>query len=265
MVVTGIVLDFLRIPYVEGLVVMIIALLIIRLGLKNVWSAVLILMDANTDPELQSQIEATISAIDGIEDVYDVKIRRAGPFTMLECAIAAAPWISLHKAHELADEVEAAVKEAHPRIESVFVHVEPSKGKAPTAIMPVREMKGFDSRIHGHFGRAPYFVVIRMDSEGAEIEDFYRNEFLNEQDKVHIGVKVARVVIRHGIKLVFTARIGEISFHMLKDRFVDILKAEEGATVQDVVDRYRKGQGEPLTMPHPAEESEAEQHETDSR
>jgi cation diffusion facilitator family transporter len=266
MVMAGITLGYLRIPYVEGLVVMIIALLIIRLGAKNVWLSVLILMDANIEPGLQSEIEATVSVLDGVDDVHDIKIRQSGPFTMVECEIAAAPWITLHKAHDLADIVEAAIKERHPRIESVFVHVEPSAEKASTAIIPVKDMLGLDSVIHGHFGRAPYFVVVRIDSEGLEIEDFYRNEFLSESDKVHIGVKVAKVIIRHGIKLVFAARIGEISFLMLKNRFIDIMKAEEGTTVREVIDKYRKGEIKPLTIPHPAEESELEHmknHETE--
>jgi cation diffusion facilitator family transporter len=261
MVMAGITLDYLRIPYVEGLVVIIIALLIIRLGAKNVWLSVLILMDSNIDPKLQSEIEEAVSALDGVEDVHDVKIRQSGPFTMVECEVAAAPWISLHKAHDLADIVEAAIKERYPRIESVFVHTEPSKGKAPTAIIPVKDMKGLDSAVHGHFGRAPYFIVVRIDSEGLEIEDFYHNEFLDEPEKVHIGVKVARVIIRHGIRLVFTARIGEISFHMLKDQFIDILKVEEDATVQEIVDKYRKGEIESLAVPHPSEESEMERME----
>ena len=41
----------------KGSVVMLIALLIIRLGAKNVWTPILILLDANLDPELRAEIE----------------------------------------------------------------------------------------------------------------------------------------------------------------------------------------------------------------
>ena len=257
-VTTGIMLNYLRIPLVEGLVVIVIALLIVRLGAKNVWRSILVLMDANLDPKLQSKIEETIHLIDGILDVHDVKIRQSGPFTMVECEITAVPWISLHKAHDLADRVEAAVKERYPRIESVFVHVEPSRREVVTAIVPVSETKGLDSLVHGHFGRAPYFIIMRLGPDSVEIEDFYRNEFLGEPERVHIGVKVAKAIIKHGLALVFTARIGEISFHMLKDHFIKVLKAEKGATVRETIEKYRRGEIETIATPHPVEESEME-------
>ena len=85
---------------------MLIALLIIRLGVKNIWTPILILMDANLDPELQAEIEEKISAIDGVKGVGDVKIRQSGPFKMVECNIATSPSFSVYKAHELADKVE---------------------------------------------------------------------------------------------------------------------------------------------------------------
>ena len=49
-----------------------------------------------------------------------------------------------------------------------------------TIIIPVKEMNGLDSKIHGHFGRAPYFIILKLDDKGgAEIEDFYHNRFWN--------------------------------------------------------------------------------------
>ena len=181
-----------------------------------------------------------------------------GPFTMVECDIAAAPWISLQKAHELANRVESSVKERHSRVDSVFVHVEPSRKKSVSAVFPVSDMKGLDSRLHGHFGQAPYFLVVRLGPEGVEIEDVYRNESLSEPGQVHVGVRVARAIIGHGADVVFAVLIGEISFHMLKDRFIDVLHAGQGTTARETIEKYRRGEVTPLITPHPSEESEIE-------
>jgi len=256
-VLVGILLAHAKIPYIEGLIVMFIAVLIIRLGIMNIWTPMLILLDANLDPRLQEAIEDRISRIDGIKRVHDVKIRQSGPFRMVECNIATKASASVFKAHELANMVEKIVEDEFKEIESVFVHVEPARQHTLSAIVPVKEMNGMDSRVHGHFGRAPYFMILKLDDAGtAEIEDFYYNEFLAKKDNIHVAVKVIKVIIRHDLDIVFTPRIGEIAFHMLKDNFVDIYRVEEGSIVSDIVKRYHEGSIEPINGPHPAEESE---------
>ena len=105
-VLGGILLAHARIPYIEGCIVMLIALLIIRLGVKNIWTPILILLDANLDPKLQAEIEKKISVMDGVKGVNDVKMRQSGPFKMVECNIATGPSVSVYKAHELADKIE---------------------------------------------------------------------------------------------------------------------------------------------------------------
>lgn len=255
-VLAGILLAYAKIPYVEGSIIILISLLIFKLGLENAWNSLLVLMDANLDPQLQSEIEAKVNEIYGVKGGCEVKLRQSGPFKMVECTIETSPTLSLYRAHELANKAEDFITKNYEHVESVFIHVEPSKRKTVSAIIPVKDMNGLDSKVHGHFGRAPYYVILKLNGDNTEIEDFYYNEFLGE--KKHIGVKVIRTIIRYKIDLLFTSKIGEISFHMLKDNFVDIYRVEEGLLVQDIIERYRNGQIKPLTTPtHPVEESQA--------
>jgi cation diffusion facilitator family transporter len=254
-VMTGIILTYARIPYVEGSVVIIIASLIVWLGIKNVWISILALMDANLDQKLQSEIELIISRLRGVKEIREIKIRQSGPFKMVECEIATSPFISVYKAHHLSDEIERLIKIAYREIESIFVHVEPSKKDIISAIIPVEDMDALQSKVHGHFGRAPYFIIIKLSGDQIEIEDFYLNEFLGEE--IHIGVKVIKAVIGHGLDVLFTAQIGELSFHMLKDNFVDIYRVQEHMTVQEVLNDYRADKLAQITAPtHGLEESQ---------
>lgn len=255
-VLTGLLLAYNRVPYGEGAVVMLIALLIIRLGLKNVWMPILILMDANLDPELQQEIQGQLLKMMGVKGVGGVKIRQFGPFKMVECIITTSPSLTVYKAHELADQVEERVIKTYDGIESVFVHIEPSKQTDLSIIIPVGDINGLDSKVFGHFGRAPYFIILKLNSNGLEIEDFYYNEFIKTKDRIHVGVKVIKAVIKHNLDIVFTPKIGEISFHMLKDHFLDLYRAEEGSTVLETIEKFGNHQSEPITAPHPAEESE---------
>ncbi|MBI4763302.1 MAG: cation diffusion facilitator family transporter [Deltaproteobacteria bacterium] len=255
-VLAGLLLTHARILYVEGAVVMLIALLIFRIGLENVWTSLLILMDANLDPQMQQEIENKIINLKGVRGVKGVKIRQVGPFKMVDCVLTTSPSLTVFKAHELADQVEELVMKTYDGIESVFVHIEPSKQKGRSVIIPVGDINDLDSRVYGHFGRAPYFIILKLDNNGLEIEDFYYNEFFKEKDRIHVGIKVINAVIKHNLDIVFTPRIGEIAFYMLKDHFVDIYRAEEGSTVREIIEKFRNDQIEPITAPHPAEESE---------
>jgi len=100
-------------------------------------------------------------------------------------------------------------------------------------------------------------VILKLHDTGtAEIEDFYYNEFLEKKDQIHIAVKVIKVIIKHDLDIVFTTKIGEIAFHMLKDNFIDIFGTEEDITVGEVVKQFREGRLQMIAGPHPAEESE---------
>ncbi|MDY6967667.1 MAG: cation diffusion facilitator family transporter [Spirochaetota bacterium] len=256
-VLLGLLLAYAKIPYIEGSIIILISFLIIKLGLTNAWTSLLFLMDANLDPKLQTEIENKINEIYGVKGESEVKIRQSGPFKMVECRIETSPSLPLYRAHELADKVEDYVMKNYEHIESVFIHIEPSIGKSISAIIPVHEINGLDSKVYEHFGRAPYFVILRLKNSDVEIEDFYYNEFIKETK--HIGIKVIRAVIKYKLDLLFTSRIGEISFYMLKDNFVDIYRISKDLTVKEVIDKYLKNEFKQIYEPtHTVEESQIE-------
>ena len=113
------------------------------------------------------------------------------------------------------------------------------------------------SHVYGHFGRAPYFIIVRFNENDLEIEDFYYNEFLDE--KKHIGIKVIKAIIKYKLDVLFASQIGEISFYMLKDKFIDIYEIEEGATLKEVIEKYRGNQLKQITAPtHSVEDAQVE-------
>jgi cation diffusion facilitator family transporter len=262
-VLFGILMAYWQIRYVEGAIIILISLLILKLGLESAWRSLLVLLDANLDEPLQRQIEETLLDIPGVKDVEDIKIRQAGPFRMVELKFAANPSISIYQAHGIADEVEQRVSRKFTTVESVFVHVEPSHHDKIRAIVPVSEINGLDSRVYGHFGRAPYYVILSIGEKEAVIEDFYLNEFLDR--KRHIGLNVVKVIIQYDLDMLFTSRIGEIAFSMLKKSFIDIYRIEgENLTVKTVVELYRQNRLTRILEPtHSIEEAEVEARERD--
>ena len=253
-VLAGIWLAYLQIPLVEGFIIVLISFLIFKLGIESVWMSLLAIMDANLDPALTSAIEKKINEIYGVKGTSEVKIRQSGPFKMVECKIQTSPTLPLYRAHELADKTEDSITKTYEDVESVFIHVEPSRRNVVSAIIPVKNIDGVNSKVHGHFGRAPFYIILRMADKETEIEDFYYNEFLDE--KKHIGIKVIKAVIKYKLDTLFTCQIGELSFYMLKDNFVDIYKIDENSTAKEVIEKYHSNRLEKIVTPtHSLDES----------
>ncbi len=254
-VLLGILMLYWQIPYAEGIAIIIISILIIKLGLENIWQSLLVLLDANLEPELRQNIERAILKVPGVKSINDCKIRQAGPFQMLELKFTANPSISNYQAHAISVEIENSIRTEFDSVESISIHAEPSHRKDVKVIVPVADINGLDSVIYGHFGRAPYFAVLKMKGDIFEIEDFYLNEFLKL--KHHIGIKVINVIIQYDLDMLFTNQIGEISFYALKENFIDIYRiGEENSTIKQGIELYKQNKLSRITAPtHTVEDS----------
>jgi len=61
---------------------------------------------------------------------------------------------------------------------------------------------------------------------------------------------VVKVIVNYGLDMLFTAQIGEITFYMLKDNFVDIYQIKgANLTVNDVLIQYQQNQLSRITKP----------------
>lgn len=247
-VLIGIVFVYAQIPFVEGIIILVIAGLIIKLGIETAWKSIMILMDADMDVELKIEIEKKLNRINGIKDVDGLKIRQSGPYKIVDCIIKTDAAQTLYKSHELADIVENMLLTTYDQIESVFIHVEPERKSNETAVIPVLDKKGLESRLYKHFGRAPYFMILNLGNGRIEIDTYITNDFLDK--KGHIGLNVVKSIIDYKISLSFASSIGEIAFHYLKNNYVDIFQVDEEMKVKEIVNLYRMKKLDPFTRPH---------------
>ena len=246
-VLIGIVFVYVRIPYVEGAIIILIAGLILKLGIETAWKSVMILMDADMDTDLKKEIEEKLCRIEGVTGVADVKIRQSGPFKMVNCIIKTIPSLILYKSHELADIAENMLLTEYGNIESVFIHVEPEKEIVETAVIPIQDKNGLESKLHQYFGRAPYFIIVNLGKERIDIDSYIVNDFLDK--KGHIGLSVVKSMVDCSIHLLFVSSIGEISFHMLKNHYIDIFKVDKEMKVKEIISLYKEKKLEPMIKP----------------
>ncbi|WP_244490844.1 cation diffusion facilitator family transporter [Aureimonas frigidaquae] len=109
----------------DPLMAALVALNILREGLKVVTSSLSGLMDQAMDPGELEEVRGIISAhADGALEVHDLRTRHAGPAFFIEFHMVVPSGMTVGTAHVICDRIEARLQERF-RGANVLIHVEP--------------------------------------------------------------------------------------------------------------------------------------------
>jgi len=127
-----------RIPYIEGIIIFGISFLILKIGFEAAKNALFALMDVSPGEEIEKRVGRAIESVAGIEGFYGLRLRQAGPFVFGEAKVGIRRFVNVQRAHEIASDVERAVKQKVPQIDSFNVHVEPFQSDFRHLVIPVK-------------------------------------------------------------------------------------------------------------------------------
>jgi cation diffusion facilitator family transporter len=230
----GILLSYFNIRYVESVVGTGLSLMIVKIGYQNAKIAIYSLMDASLDKDLEKNIKKTILQIKNIKDVSNLKLRQSGLFIFGEISIKLLENINVKRAHDISDLIENEVKAKFSEIESLSIHVEPYTLDTMKILLPIIEDNGMRSEIVDHFGRAKHFLFVSVKDK--KIISHYIKENIYTKEKIRAGLSSAKNILDEKVNVLLTKKIGEISFHTLRDNFVDIYTVKSNNANQAVID-----------------------------
>ena len=233
----GILAAYYQIPYIEGLITIIISFLILKIGLTALKDSVFSLMDVSPGREIENKVIKAIESIPGIEDFFDLRLRKSGPFILGEIKVGIRKFIDVEKAHEMADKVEKEIKKRVPQIESFMVHIEPFKSDWHHLVFPASEKQGLNSKISDKFSRASYFLFVNLKKD--KIKGFYFLKNPYKKKKAKTGLAVAKLINKQKADVLITKQIGEIAFYALKENLFDIYQTGD-KTVNQAIKSFLK-------------------------
>jgi len=120
--VLGTVLGFPILDPIIGLLIGVAILFITRDAAVRIWYR---LMDA-VDPSLVNQIEHYASEVEGVRQVDRLRVRWVGHQLFAEAVIVADEQLSLVESDQIAERVQAVVRQAIPYLSEFTIHVSPS-------------------------------------------------------------------------------------------------------------------------------------------
>ncbi len=233
-------------PWLEGAVTILISALVLKLAFENMRDSLFALMDVSPSKEDEAKLEKIFSSEKEVRRFKGLKLRKAGPFIFGEVKIEVVGSIDVKRAHAITNRIEEHASKKIKELMGLTVHVEPFRPETTTLAIPLAENKGLESKVLGHVGRAKYFLLATVSGGKIMHNKVVKNPYASEKSRT--GLRAANLLADNGADAVVVKSIGEISFHTLRDKFVEVYKAK-GNTAGEVTKRFIAGKLELLTEP----------------
>ncbi|BCE03409.1 cation diffusion facilitator family transporter [Marinicellulosiphila megalodicopiae] len=137
-VLLGILLNFMGVPFAEPITAIIVALIIAKMAINLFWQALQELADKAVDLSLQSDFKTTILAVNGVIDVHQLRTRHMANHIVLDAHIQVPPKVSVSEGHQISDWVCFELKNKHKELHDITIHVDYEKDVTFTKLAPLR-------------------------------------------------------------------------------------------------------------------------------
>jgi cation diffusion facilitator family transporter len=111
-------------PFLEPLAAAVVGFIILRMGVIQTWNAVRELIDTGLPDEELARLRLTIKTTPGVSGLHDLRTRRMANRVLCDAHVQVDPRITVSEGHYISESVLLAVRQAHPDIGEVLVHVD---------------------------------------------------------------------------------------------------------------------------------------------
>jgi len=150
MVLIGLFFAWFKIPYLEGIMGILISFFVFKVGIDSVKNSVFALMDVSPSKEIEEKIKKILKDISGVQGFKDLKLRKSGPFIFGEVCVKIGKTLNVKKAHEISESIENKIKRIK-LIDSFIVTILPYKTQNQKICIPINKDQGLDSNISSYF------------------------------------------------------------------------------------------------------------------
>lgn len=104
-----------------------ISIAIIVVAVKMSLPSLAELLETSLPEEIEKDIISIANSVHGVENIHELKTRRNGISYIIDAHIVVAPHISVTEAHNIATDVENALKEKYGNETQINIHIEPDQ------------------------------------------------------------------------------------------------------------------------------------------
>ena len=128
-------------PYLDSVVALIVALMVLRIGLVTAWEALQELADRGLDDAVLAQIREVILGCEGVRDLHLLKTRKVGHQALAEVHLQVTnPLLSVSEGHQIAERVRMSLLQAVDDLVDATIHIDSENDEEGGAVLPPRSV-----------------------------------------------------------------------------------------------------------------------------
>ncbi|MCH9643714.1 MAG: cation diffusion facilitator family transporter [Gammaproteobacteria bacterium] len=178
----------LGIHYLDAAGALIIAILILKIAIKMVWTSLSELIDAGVDDDTLKKIRHVISGVAGVVSIHQLRTRLHGGNIFVDVHIMVEPKISVSEGHYISDQVLAHLMNDMQNISDITVHIDPEDDEKclPNLRLPNRE--ALQQKLKEVWHDLPHYEQIQklllhyLDGQ-IHVEVYFPHEAFKNQDQ----------------------------------------------------------------------------------
>lgn len=212
-VLAGIIANHFRVPYMEGIIGIVLSLFIIKVGVQSAKEAIFFLLDYWDDNKLVRKIDDIIKKEgDLVRSVKKIRLRRAGTFIFGEAFVEINPFADMKDLRSDLNKLSAKIKEANEHIRdfSIF-EIIPQPKKIKVAI-PVKGNNGLNSQIATEMEDMKYYIFV--DIVNGKIKGYKAKKFTFKEPKDYITI--ANLLKQEKVNILINSDLNSLLYYELQ-------------------------------------------------
>ncbi|AKX44065.1 hypothetical protein AKN87_02300 [Thiopseudomonas alkaliphila] len=112
-------------PYLDAFAALAVAVMIVKIGWDQTWSAIRELIDTGLEPQKIKAIKRVIKQVEGVKSMHMLRSRRMAGTSLIDVHIEVDSHLSVSEGHHIGDYVRMRLMEEHESIGDVMIHIDP--------------------------------------------------------------------------------------------------------------------------------------------
>ncbi|MCC7196576.1 cation diffusion facilitator family transporter [Candidatus Peregrinibacteria bacterium] len=212
-VLVGIAANYFHIPYVEGIIGVIMSLMILRIGCSTAKESLFFLLDYFNDPELTKKIHDTIrSKSHVVKEIRDIRLRRAGTFIFGEAFLEINPYAQTRDIRNELANLKEEISKINDYLKDFRLYAEIPHTPHIRIAVPIQQLNGLDSIVAHSPEETKAYLFIDVKNEKMSLYDSVKIENFTPQNIAHI----VNVLKKHKVNIVINNDMHSLLYYELR-------------------------------------------------
>jgi len=240
-VIIGFIGALFGINFLDSIISLIIALLIIKGGYDIFLTSTKILLDAIIDFDQRNELYNVIKNFPNVKEIENLEIRAYGRYIFLEVVVILNKELQLHQIQLLKNSMSVKIQAEFPQIFRIIIISQTLPKEVIKIAVPLVNNEGLSSKISEHFGETPFFAILEMQEKNNVLElknyNVLTNKFADEEKRK--GILISEWLLLEKIDKLYLKKELKKGPHLLLEAgFVQMIVTEL-SSIKNILEQER--------------------------